>query len=67
MTVIEATAVMIARSEPGLLEASKSASPTPTRLATLARIRMRSAVGREASSIAACRAVASPSMPPTLT
>ena len=27
---------------------------------------MRSAVGREASSIAACRAVASPSMPPTI-
>src|SRR4029450_9549328 len=66
MTLTEATPAISALVNPPVSDASRSESPTPIRLITLARIRTRSAVPRVRSSITACLAVASPSIPRTI-
>src|SRR4029453_4425477 len=66
MTLTEATPTISALVNPPVSDASRSESPTPIRLITLARIRTRAAVPRVRASIPACPAVASPSIPRTI-
>ncbi len=66
ITVTEATPTVRALARPPVSDAWSSESPTPMRLTTLAKIRTRSAVDRERSSITACCAVAAPSIPRTI-